>query len=505
MKGNHQHPRRPTGSTRVLLFCVFAAGLAGAAACGGEAGTRAAKGLTKPDVVVIITDDQTLESLRVMPETQRRIGQAGVTFDQAIVSYPVCCPSRATFLTGQFSHNHGVRDNAPPLGGYAEFDDTDTLPVWLTQGGYHTAFTGKYLNGYDEQAPARVPPGWDDWRALLDPGTYQSYDYSVFDNGTRRHYGVEEDDYQTDVITDLAIDQIEAAPADQPLFINVNYRAPHSEGGDLNLPDANRLAYPTPAPRHLDAFSEQKELPSFGVHESPEQLANKPELVRRQARAAAVLDGIIVQPAQQYRRELASLLAVDEGVGKLLDAAARRRRLADTLVVFTSDNGLFHLEHGLTTKYVGYDPALRVPLLVAGPDMPAGQHYSATASNADLAPTVLAAAGIDAPHPLDGRALQDLVASPDVDRVIAIEGRPLSVTQAVQPGWIGARSPNWKYLRWADGFEEFYDLTADPEELDNLAPVLRDTQQFAAWRELANQLSTCVGVSCEAHEPALTP
>ncbi len=490
---------------RAVAYLALAATVGGA--CGADKEARKAiTGLTKPDVVVIMTDDQTLEQLRVMPETIRAIGEAGTTFDQAVVSYPVCCPSRASFFTGQFSHNHGVRDNVPPLGGYAEFDDSNTLPVWLTAAGYYTAFVGKYLNGYDEQAPARVPPGWSDWEALVDPGTYRSYDYTIFANGVRRHYGLRPADYQSDVLTELALTRIEEAPADKPMFLNLNYRSPHSEDGDSSLPGATQFAFPTPAPRHAEAFADEIAPAQFAPHETPSQLKRKPPVVRNAPLNVDLFGPLLANTKDRYRRELASLLAVDEGIAKVIEALAKRRSLQETLLVFTSDNGMFHLEHGLDTKYVGYDPALRVPLLIAGPGFPANTHYPHAVSNVDLASTVLAAAEASAPGPRDGRPLQELITQPVPDRVIAIEGRPLSYNEGLQPGWIGARSPNWKYVRWADGLEEFYNLKADPDELENLAAGGGAPEaQLAAWRDLANKLSTCKGSECEAREPAVGP
>jgi len=128
---------------------------------------------SRPNLVLVLTDDQTLESLRVMPETQRLIGDEGTTFSNAFVSYPLCCPSRATLLTGQYAHNHGVRGNNPPHGGAGALDARETLPVWLQRAGYYTAHVGKYLNGYGQVVPATVPPGWSRWLALVDPTTYE--------------------------------------------------------------------------------------------------------------------------------------------------------------------------------------------------------------------------------------------------------------------------------------------------------------------------------------------
>src|SRR5688500_11432131 len=127
----------------------------------------------RPDVVVVMTDDQTLRDMAAMPNTRRMIGGAGATFTNAFVSYPLCCPSRATFLTGQHSHNNGVRTNAPPNGGVEALRTSHTLPVWLKRAGYDTIHVGKYLNGYGLRRRPTIPPGWSEWYSLVDKSTYQ--------------------------------------------------------------------------------------------------------------------------------------------------------------------------------------------------------------------------------------------------------------------------------------------------------------------------------------------
>ncbi|HEX3036722.1 MAG TPA: sulfatase-like hydrolase/transferase [Thermodesulfobacteriota bacterium] len=162
----------------------------------------------RPNIVVIMTDDQDIESMRVMPKTINRIGGSnGTTFNNFFTSFSYCCPSRATFITGQYSHNHGVEDNVPPYGGYGKLDHSNTLPVWLQKAGYHTVHIGKWLNGYgtDNTDQTEVPPGWNDWQGLVDPGTYKMYDYTINDNGTLVTYGSTVADYQTDVLVNRAV------------------------------------------------------------------------------------------------------------------------------------------------------------------------------------------------------------------------------------------------------------------------------------------------------------
>ncbi|HKH19787.1 MAG TPA: sulfatase-like hydrolase/transferase, partial [Gammaproteobacteria bacterium] len=145
---------------------------------------------TRPNVVVIMTDNQTLEEMRVLTKTRRLIGDQGTTFRNYYVSLPLCCPSRATFITGQYPHNHTVFTNVPPNGGYTKLNHNNTLPLWLQDAGYFTSHIGKYLNGYGrDTAPTLVPPGWTDWQGLVDPSTYKFYNYTINDNGTLVNYG----------------------------------------------------------------------------------------------------------------------------------------------------------------------------------------------------------------------------------------------------------------------------------------------------------------------------
>ena len=148
-------------STRWIVLAALAAGLTAVATLSGSAaGESKSSSAVRPNILVLMTDDQTVESMRVMPNVKTLIADQGVTFDNSFVSYSLCCPSRSTFLTGQYAHNHGVWGNAPPNGGYYQLDATNTLPVWLQRAGYQTIHLGKYLNQYGTQNPREIPPGW---------------------------------------------------------------------------------------------------------------------------------------------------------------------------------------------------------------------------------------------------------------------------------------------------------------------------------------------------------
>ena len=140
----------------------------------GSAGARPTQAPAKPNVLVVMTDDQTVESLRVMTNVATQLAAEGTTFANSFASYPLCCPSRSTFLTGQYAHNHTVMGNALPTGGYEKLDHSNTLPVWLQRAGYRTAHIGKYLNGYGRRSATEVPPGWTEWYGAVDPSRTSS-------------------------------------------------------------------------------------------------------------------------------------------------------------------------------------------------------------------------------------------------------------------------------------------------------------------------------------------
>ena len=173
-----------------MTRCAVAAALLalGVAGCGERRGARLRR-RRRPNVVVILTDDQTVESMRVDARRARDPGRGGTSFERAFVSTAFCCPSRATFFTGQYTHNHGVLGNRPPEGGYGRLDKTEWLPVWLQRAGYHTLHIGKFLNRYgQDRPPNEVPPGWNEWYASVDPSTYQFYGYRLNENGVVTSY-----------------------------------------------------------------------------------------------------------------------------------------------------------------------------------------------------------------------------------------------------------------------------------------------------------------------------
>ena len=472
-------------STRRLVLVALAAGLIAVAALGGSAeGKPKASSATRPNVVVLMTDDQTVESMRVMPNVKTLIADQGVTFDNSFVSYSLCCPSRATFLTGQYAHNHHVWGNAAPSGGYYKLDSTNTLPVWLQRAGYQTIHLGKYLNQYGTRNPREIPPGWGQWYGTPDPSTYRYLDYTFNENGNLVQFGTSANDYKTDVEARLAVDLIGRQATDpRPFFMWVAFVAPHS-GGPADADDPVGLATPSPAPRDQNRFANEPlpMPPSFNeadVSDKPAQIRNKRLLGPGKIRAIR----------ENYQQRLESLLAVDEAVARIVEELSLIGKLDNTYIIFTSDNGFFHGEHRIQGgKILLYEPSIRVPLLIRGPGIPAGKHRSQFVANVDLAPTIVQATGAQPGLVMDGRSLIPFAK----DRRLQ-SGRDILLET---PTYAGIRAPNWLYAEHVTGEKELYNLARDPDELNSLQT---NPSYDVMKRNLAarlDRLRQCKGAEC---------
>jgi arylsulfatase A-like enzyme len=475
-----------------ILACAICAVLIAAPSADGPSPAAAqGKADPRPNVVVLMTDDQTLRSMRAMPQTRALIGDRGARFANSFVSNPRCCPARATFLTGQYSHNNGVLTNGPPLGGWRRLRGTSNwLPTWLRNAGYRTAHVGKFLNHYGEDAPREVPPGWDEWYATIDPTSYRYYGYTVNENGELRTYGRDRDPrwYSTDFTSRRSAEIVERlAPRDQPFFLSVAFLAPHT-GGPQEPGDPFWVGTPAVAERHRGAFSNLP-LPRTAAFDESD-VSDKPPFLRR----ARLSRGSVSDIEALYRQRLESLLAVDEGIEQIVAALRRSGELDDTLIVFTSDNGYMAGEHRLPHgKAKAYDPSIRVPLMIRGPGVPAGAQPQQMVVNADLAPTILDAARATAGRVQDGRSLLPLTRNPALGtrRPVLVEiakGRRMLTT--------AIRTRGWLYARHSNGLTELYDMAADPQQLRSRHA---DPSLAAVRRRLARRLAAlrhCAGVAC---------
>jgi N-acetylglucosamine-6-sulfatase len=465
-------------ATGALVAGLSAAPVAGGKEDKGKSGDR-------PNVVVVMSDDQHADSMSVMSSVNQQIGGQGARFVNSFASFPLCCPSRATFLTGQYGHNHGVMANDLPNGGFLKLDSTNTLPMWLQQAGYYTGHIGKYLNGYEDVVPSPIPPGWTEWNGTTQ--TYQYYGYQTNENGTLVDYGTSADQYQTDVFTQKAIDFIHRrAPDATPFFLSVAYLAPHGGGPNNNpQPPSDCGSTAKPAPRHANAFDNEPlpQPPSFNeadVSDKPVDIQQRPPL---DASDVANIE-------REYRCRLESILAVDEGVAQIVDALRAEGEFEDTVFVYTSDNGFFHGEHRVPMgKNLVYEPSVRVPLIVHGPGIPDGVTVEDLAVNADLAPTILDLTGAKPGRTMDGLSLLEAAQEPDEKRgrAILLETRQYSAV----------RTERYVYVEHVDtGERELYDLDNDPHQLQSLHADPAFDPVEAALANLLNGLRTCAGSGC---------
>jgi N-acetylglucosamine-6-sulfatase len=504
-------PTRVAAVPRRLVITLFTAlAVAGAVAIAGFATHPASFGQTaaaqaRPNIVVIETDDQTLRSMRVMDNVNSLIGAHGATFTNSFVNYSLCCPSRATFLTGQYEHNHGVLGNTPPKGGFGRFQalhGNNNLAVWLQDAGYYTALIGKYLNGYSNNPP--VPAGWSEWHAAApaspsgdgeDADTLRAYNYTLNLNGTSVHHGQDPADFKQDVLTRRAVNFVaRRAPWARPFFLWLTYTAPHGAGPSPNPnPPFDCDGAAKPAPRHAHSFDFEPlpRPPNFNeadVSDKPAAIRNLPRLTPSE----------IADIQRKYRCALESLLSVDEGVKKVVGELAAKGELANTLIVYTSDNGFFQGAHRIPrAKQRIYEESIRVPLLMRGPGIPQGVHVPSLTINADLAPTIIDVANANPGLVMDGRSLIPIAQDPSV-----AQGRQLLIEQpsfGEQPSFTAMRTARYKYAEHGSGEKELYDLQNDPFELQSRHddPVYAPVKALLADR--LHQLRNCAGPSCRAN------
>jgi N-acetylglucosamine-6-sulfatase len=480
------------GTAAFLLFLI--AGLAaGAGLRRGPAETPAvvrpgpAEAAVKPNIVVVMTDDQTAEQMSALPLTRKLIGTQGVKFKRFYVTDPLSVPSRATFLTGQYAHNTGVISDRGPSA-LPALREADTLGVWLQQAGYRTAFVGEYLNDYGLDDPERVPPGWTEWRALLEPTTQNYFDFDLNQDGTVVHYGSEPDDYKSRVLGHLAVDAVRhASRGDRPLFLYVGFNAPNAPSTPAPR-DADSLAG-APAPRS-PAFDEAD------LTDKPKFLRNRPPL---DANARARIDA-------RNERALESLAEVDRQVAKIVEALRAREELGSTYIVFTSDNGYLDGDHRIELgELLAYEPSSQVPMLIRGPGIRAGETSDALVGNVDLAPTIAALASAKPTADVDGHSLLSLARNPErsTDRALLIESLARDHSAYYGYRYAAIRSGHFLYVEYETGDEELYNLIADPYELDSLDgdPAYADRKRALATA--LDELRDCRGEGCEVKPTAV--
>jgi N-acetylglucosamine-6-sulfatase len=455
-----------------------------------------------PNVVVLLVDDATVADVASMPNVQALIADQGATFARNYSPEPLCCPARATILTGRYPHNHRVLDNVAPLGGYTVFDDSSTLATWL-DGDYRTGLFGKYMNDNATQG-AYVPPGWDTFKLPTRADTYQGVDPEMYVNGTLTQLtGESTEIYSRQARTFMG----QAVAAGQPFFAYVAIVAPHASGPhDDYVNDAGSSPW-VPA-RYRD--TEARYLPDDpSVNEA--DVSDKPQWVRDQAPLTqAELDLIAERNAQ--KRE--ALHAVDDEIALTIGRLSDLGVLDDTYIVFASDNGYMDGQHRIAkSKAVAYDPASRVPLFIRGPGVPAGATYDRVTGLQDVAPTVLDMTGEATIAPVDGVSLLDLLAGAVTDRPQLVEvpvvgGIPdAAVQHGTRPSgrllpvqWFArgiVASSGWKYVEYPQtGEAELYNLDVDPFELHSLAADPDYADRVAVMSARLHAWQGCDAAAC---------
>jgi arylsulfatase A-like enzyme len=396
----------------------------------------------RPNIVLLLTDDQRASMIDQQPNLASLVAGQGTTFTNGFVVNALCCPSRATIFTGRYSHSTGVYTNGYKHGGFAAFDDDSTIATWLDAAGYRTGLVGKYLNGYKD--PTYLPPGWDLWRAVV--GDIRYYDYSVAIDGVAQHFGTEATDYSTDVFAGMADDFIRSTPSDEPLFLYLAPKAPHGK--------------PIPAERDVNV---RVTLPPRPLNFNEADLSDKPAWVQGLPLQKWTGDAFV---RQMYR----TMFAVDDAIGEIAGALADTGRLSNTLFVVMSDNGWSQGSHRWVGKRVAWEESIRVPLMIRYD--PITQGAASTdghlALNLDIAQTIASIAGVDAPG-AEGSSLVPLLGggyTGDWRSDFLIEH--WAGAKSTLPPYCAVRSETAKYIRYKDGSEELYDLVADPFELRSL-------------------------------------
>jgi arylsulfatase A-like enzyme len=522
----HTRISKASGAFLIALACLcFAFLLRGGEAAHGQS--------SKPNVIMFTTDDQTLRDMIAMPRTTNLIGGQGTNFQRAFVSFPLCCPSRVSVQTGQYAHNHHVLGNTPPSGGYQVFNDRNDLPIWLQTAGYRTIQIGKMPNGFPAPNGANyVPPGWGpcpggiptpackgEFYGFLGPGsTY--FGFQLNENGVVKQY--DQDQYQTDVYADLAVDRIDKHVANfpnTPLYMQVQFFAPH---------DPNQ-----PATRHAGAFAAAPVPVDKSFNEK--DVRDKPAWVKRIRRLGF---GLTSKITNRYRGRLETLLAVDEAIERIVAKLGADGQLGNTYLIFTSDNGFMQGQHRLHQgKFVPYEPSIQVPLLIRGPGISPGGISKELVSNVDITATILEMTGAAPGLTQDGRSILPFARDParKTTRPILLEtgppgaigeiasasgkGRRARVSKYVKnldldasaqiarvitaPRYRAIRTGRYLLVKYGDGGRELYDLQKDRLEVNNFYANgrYRAVRKFLL-KKLA-LLSPCAGAGCnfEAGKP----
>ena len=400
--------RLPLAAALLVLLCGLALSVGRAGAVEAEEAPLDPNA-EPPSFVVLQTDDSTLDELyatfraypgapelRAMPNTLDLLAKRGETFNRYYVSYPLCCPSRVSLMTGRYAHNDGVKGNVQPNGGYSGFSFRGAydhnIATWLQGAGYRTIHIGKFLNGYGDEPYSdgkNVPPGWSSWHTVLNADTHHYfYGYVLNNDGVDQRTVRQLGHLGTARIhrTRPARLPVRAArkggPASTRPTSSTGWRAKKSGRPPPNSPstcssttpsphgDFRRPAGPEPAPRHYNWFKGAP-LPHNRAEGFDEgNVSDKPSFIRE---AEHLTPSIKHTYKVYYDKQLEALRSIDDGVKQIVGTLAETGRLKNTYILFTSDNGFFFGEHRLIGgKFLSYEPATHLPFIIRGPGIKPG-------------------------------------------------------------------------------------------------------------------------------------
>jgi len=381
----------------------------------------------RPNFLIIISDDQRFDTMQYMPQTQARIFDQGVTFSHGYITTPLCCPARASLLTGMYAHNTGVRVNTDPL-------QKKTFVEALHRNGYYTGLVGKYLNSWDGE----MRPEFDYWVSFFRGESKYVDPYLNVNGQWADHEG-----YITTLLGDYAVDFIQqTAKRPQPFMLIVAANAPH-QPADPDEADKDLLT--DLAPWRPASYNEA-------------DVSDKPLWLQDD-----LMDAALVKRVDNFRRkQILSLFSLDRSIGKIMQALQDSGELDHTVVIYLSDNGMLWGEHRELSKNSYYEEAVKVPFALRYPPLvPQPRTEARLVANIDICPTIYQLAGMRPPPEVDGASLVDLLQGGKWRDGLLIEGWP------PRGIYSGIHTGRYLYVETRNDRSEFYDLEKDPFQLQN--------------------------------------
>lgn len=501
-----------------------------------------AAGAAATDVIDLLLDDQDALSFQVMvglnplgtsflPNASTYVITPGVAFSNAFATAPICAPSRATLLTGKYPHNHGVLRIAAPSGSVTALNDSNTLPTKLGSTWFRS-LVGKYINGYGRGiactssptppgcaalSSTYVPPGWDDWHAIVDEQTDAVYNFKLNHNGTVQQYGGQITDYLTGVLADQAASSIATGiSSGKPIYLAIHPMAPHIEMASTvptgitehgkwwwyGRPDIRDwVLNPTVWSYIVNTLPFYQ---ATGANFNEADVSDKPAALQHPLMDAGDIAGVNFQ----YKTRDLSLLAVDTLIGRIATALGPTRAAA-AIWIITSDHGFRLGQHRGAHKSAAYEESIRVPLYISGPGYTHRTETLPVLLN-DLPATIIDIAGLGVDSTIDGRSLKPLLlnTSPSWRNRFMVyhleEASPASIIDV--PSYFAIRTgpsdtyPQRKLVEYTAGPVEYYVLPTDsPENVSRHSDPTVAVERVALSAKLAI-LKACAGATCIAAE-----